>query len=303
MIRHELRVPRTSPTPGTWVWALTDGLLYLEDANGVSTLQGVGPRLVADDVEGMGYPEVDVFSREAPRLPGRVRTGTRAKERQAFLPIVFEAKGSDWMTLQRKFWAMLSPDRPVFWRVYDPVGAWRELPVWLDPSDTSYSHDPSIITHVEGVSLIADSVFWLGPEQVIATGSDNPDVPFFGPANAAPPFYLMPGQSSGGSSFEMLGDVDSWPVFRARNVTGFTLTDGTSLVAGPLLNPYTYELDFDPTARVLVGRIGSLVHNATANMTARQFFPVRSGVPIAVTVDGGTGEARLVYRPKYWRAV
>lgn len=318
MITHELHAAHPdaaiSGAPTDVVWNLTEGT-RTDYRNGVVVGNGPGPMATADGIEGMGHPKVDVFARETPRGAGRVRTGTRARERSAFLPLVFIQRGQEWIDSQKLFWRCFSPDRTASWRVISPDGTWRELIVYLDPQDTIYPRDPTAIRQVLGLALLAELPFWLGPEQVAVTASDAGMVPFFGEAGNAPPFYIQPGSSTAGSAFTVAGDVDVWPVLTVMGPSsgfqvqelfeGYGVVGGISVPSGQKL-----VLDFDPTAQAAMRRPANATSggtNVTGQLTSREFFPIRPtfqpDVQVVLLSMVGSGYAQLSYRPRYWRAI
>lgn len=312
MIRHELRMPHPTEASRFVVWDLSAGERRVENAAGAVVSTGPGPIVLNRGIEGMGHPKVDVFSRTAPRRPGRTRTGTRGEVRSAFLPIYLDLRGNDWVMAQRFFWECLSPDRVATWRVTAPDSTWRELPVYLDPEDTKYSLDPSDFATVLGLSLVADDPFWLGPEQVGVTVAEASSTPFFG-TGGAPPFNITSGSSSGWAEFSILGDVEVWPLLEVvGEASGFRIAEQSgSMVSGAVTVPDGQKLviDFDPLSQAAMLRPVSSSSggtNVTGQLTDRRFFPIRPSFPGVQIIELsmiGAGEARLSYRPRYWRAV
>lgn len=316
MIRHELRAPHPS-IAGRWiVWDLTAGRYRVESGAGAEISTGIGPR-VATGIEGMGGIKHDVYSRETPRGAGRVRTGTRARERSAFLPILFSQRGIDWVSVQRLFWKCLSPDRSITWRVYAPDDSWRELHVFLDEDDTVYPRDPTQIRQVVGVGLVADDPFWLGPTQTLVSSRQGSGQNFFGAAGSAPPFYIEPSGQSGSDFFVADGDELVWPVLTVVGpATGFEARgDGDGwydrVVSSGMTVPAGQQvvLDFDPRAQAAMLRPATATSggtNVTSQLARREFFPVDGswldGNILALSMVGG-GHMSLTYRPRYRRAI
>ncbi len=314
MIRHELRMSHPHQAGRFVVWDLTEARYRIETAAGAVVSSGIGPR-VATGIEGMGGPGIDVFARETPRGAGRVRTGTRPTARSAFLPVVFSQTGQDWVTVQRLFWACLSPDRESAWRVYAPDGSWRELLVFLDENATVYAHDPTQIRQIVGVALTADNPFWMGPEQTAVTAVQPSVEPFFGGSNAAPPFYIVPGAQDGSTGLTVAGDVEAWPTLTILGPASAFSTQPLFVEAAvsaeiPVSGSEQLVIDFDPTAQAAMLRAKTATSggtNVTAQLTGRAFFPIaptfEPDVQVVLLTLAGAGEARLTYRPKYWRAI
>lgn len=317
MITHEIRCAHpdagSAGAPTHIVWNLTEGIRI--DMSGAAEVgRGVGPFVVGEDVEGLGDPEVDVFALSTPRSPGQRRTGSRAKTRSAFLPIVFEQLGQAWIDAQRLWWRCFSPDRPVQWRVVLDDGTWRELNVYLDPKDTIYSRNPTQIRQVLGLALEADEPYWLGPEQVALTSTQAGTTPFFGELGDAPPFYIQPAASTAGDAFQVMGDESVWPVLQVVGpASSFQVLElfETVGVVGAINVPAGQQLviNFDPTSQAAMLRpIGATSGgtNVTNQLTQRAFFPVEptfsSGAQVVLLAMLGAGYARLTYRPKYRRA-
>ena len=313
MIRHELRMPHPSEPARFMVWDLIDGLYRVENAAGVTVGGGNGPALSSGEVEGMGHPNVDVFGRETPRTPGRVRTGTRAKVRTAFLPLILDVQGAEWVAVQRLFWSCLSPDRTVVWRVYAPDMSWRELNVYLDPTDFPHRFDPSKMLQRFGVTLSADDPFWLGPEQVAATAAEPSGALFFG--NGAPAFNISAGSQDGSTALTVAGDVDVWPVLTVQGpASGFRVAPlfdpGEVTGAVNVSASQKLVIDFDPRSQAAMLRASSATSggtNVTTQLTTRKFFPVAANVStqsmVVLLSMIGAGRATLTYRPRYWRAI
>lgn len=317
MISHELRSAHPdagiSGGPTHVVWNLTEGT-RTDYRDGVAVGSGPGPFVVADGIEGMGHAKVDVFARETPRGAGRVRTGTRAKERGAFLPLVFVQRGQEWVESQRLFWRSFSPDRLSSWRVILDDGSWRELLVYLDPRDTVYPRDPSVIRQVFAIAFDADMPFWLGPEQLAITANNAGGTPFFGNSGNAPPFHIQSGSNTAGEAFYVAGDMKVWPVLTVVGpATGFQVQrmNGGDGVIGGMNIPAGQKLvvDFDPTSQAAMLRpvnANSGGTNVTNQLTSRGFFPVeptfQPNMQIVTISMVGDGYATLSYRPHYWRA-
>lgn len=313
MIRHELRMQHPFEVSRFLVWDVGEGTYRVENAAGVTVSSGLGPVLSGGNVEGMGAPGIDVFGRETPRSPGRTRTGTRAKVRTAFLPLLWNFTGSAWVEVQRLFWACMSTDRTFVWRVYAPDGTWRELNVYLDPTDYPHGTDPTLLKHHFGLSLTADDPFWLGPEQVAATAAEPSGALFFG--NGAPAFNISAGSQDGSTVLTVAGDVDVWPVLTVQGpASGFRVAPlfdpGEVTGAVNVSAAQKLVIDFDPRSQAAMLRASSATSggtNVTAQLATRKFFPVAANVStqsmVVLLSMIGAGRATLTYRPRYWRAI
>ncbi|MDI6024460.1 hypothetical protein QBL02_13010 [Leucobacter sp. UT-8R-CII-1-4] len=313
MIRHELRMPHPFQQSRFVVWDLTDGICRIENAAGVTVETTAGATVLDRGIEGMGHPKAEVFASETPRSPGRRRTGTKAVERSAFLPVVINARGAEWTTIQGFLWSCLSPDREAFWRVHAPDGSWRELAVFLDPSDSVYRLDPTEFASALGIGLVADDPFWLGPEQVAATAAEPSGALFFG--NGAPSFNISAGSQDGSTALTVAGDVDVWPVLTVQGpASGFRVAPlfdpGEVTGAVNVSAAQKLVIDFDPRSQAAMLRASSATSggtNVTAQLATRKFFPVAANVStqsmVVLLSMIGAGRATLTYRPRYWRAI
>lgn len=311
MIRHELVTrPRSVAGVASIVWDLTDGIRREYDSAGALLLEGSGPRVVDRDVEGLGFVELDVYGREAPRVAGRKRTGIRAKSRATFLPVLFTELGVEWDDIQRRFSRSIAPPRPFIWRVTSPGGTVRELEVFLDPEDDEFSKDPSQIRQAIGVPGIADNnPYWMGEKQVVLEFVQGNGISFFGPDSAAPLFYIDAGSAEGEHEFIVDGDIDAWPVLEVEGPLVWeveSLPSGRTVGGLELITGDTLRIDFAPTSQTAIRTRGGVEEVVTRLLPRREFFGLDpdednvARVRVAVT---GAGNLRLSYRPLYWKGL
>ncbi len=313
MIRHELRMPHPFQQSRFVVWDLTAGVCRIENSAGITVETMIGAAVLDRGIEGMGNPKVDVFAAETPRSQGRRRTGTRANERSVFLPVTINARGAEWVTVQGFLWSCLSPDREAFWRVYAPDGSWRELAVYLEPSDTVYRLDPTEFVSTFGIGLVADDPFWVGPEKVAATVAESSGLSFFG--DGAPSFNISAGSQDGSTVLEVAGDVDVWPVLTIQGpASGFytvpLLDSGEVSGAVEVSGAQKLVIDFDPRSQSAMLRASTATTggtNVTRELASRKFFPIKANLSsqnmAVVLTMVGAGRATFSYRPRYWRAI
>ncbi|GAB3622587.1 hypothetical protein GCM10027418_06690 [Mariniluteicoccus endophyticus] len=300
------------------------GVEWRSDNGDVFDLVGRGIALRRAGVEGLLMPKVDRRRTTSPGRHGAILRGWRVPPREAFWPLHVwsDISSTDWLAIDRRFWASLHPDIGGWWRITTPGGDYRELRLFYADADNALDHDPAAHGWTNyGVTLEAPWPFWQGPvraQQFAPPTQRN----FFGGGalpvsewtqrGAAAPFWISASQSVIDTTVTNPGDLPAWPTWRIH---------GPFTEAGIILDGHEIhwpdssdfeaagadeglEIVTDP-AGPSVRRFGpeGLRENLIHRLDRRDFAPIPAGDHVPFTVIlAGAGWIELGFRPNYLRA-
>ena len=280
-------------------WTGWDGSVWdLTNPDGGVFLTGKG-------VEGLGMPTHQAWVGESPAVHGQYYRGHLVEPRPAFWPVyLYSDEGSaEWIKLDRAFWRSLQPGKHGRWTVETPAGGRRSLSCrFVDDGRHSYDHDPIARGWAAyGVSLIADSPFWMG-EPVRRTWSQRDAPKFFGPEGKGPPFYVTSGSQLSTAKITNEGDLEAWPVWTIQGpltsvtvgVDGATVQWNVTLAGTDIL-----VIDTDPT--VQCAWLNGV--DVTDQLGTADFAPIPSGDELRLSLTmAGTGSVEASITPRYYKA-
>lgn len=262
-----------------------------------------GVFLTGKGVEGLGMPSHQAWIGESPATHGQYYRGHVVEARPVFWPVyLFSGKGTaEWLELDRAFWRSLQPGKHGTWSVSTPTGGTRSLSCrFVDDGRHTVDRDPMVRGWASyGVSLIADSPFWVGLP-VRRTWAQSDAVSFYGAG--APVFNISSGSQLASAKITNEGDLEAWPVWTIKGpVTSVTVgVDGATVQWNVALTADdTLVIDTDPT--VQCAWLNGV--DVTSQLGTANFAPIPAGeeLPLSLTM-AGTGSVEAAITPRYYRA-
>lgn len=300
-------VPYSPPPPPTLpfrgyrhVFTGWDGSVWdLSDPDG-------GVVLVTGGVGGLAMPTFDTFTSSSAAVPGSTWLGSRAQERAVEWPLlVYSDVGSeDWVERFRAFFRTMNPERPGVWSVTDPFGRTRSLSVrFKSDGDHTYDVDPAEAGWgLYQLQLVAVDPFWQGPAVESTWGQEEAAVWFTGPADEAPPLYVMGASTLASAAVDNPGDEPSWPVWTVQGPTTSVdlVLDGETVgVPFAVLEGQTLVIATDPRGQVaLLDGV-----DVTGELDPYDFAPVPTGRSELAVTMAGSGRVSIRFTPNFHQAL
>ena len=288
----------------TPTWTGFDGSVWsLSDPGG-------GVVLTRGGIRGLSMPPVVRFTpASSPALHGTRNRGFRVDERDVFWPLyVWSTVGSaDWVAKDRAFWATMRPDQTGVWSITAPDGSARSLTCrFKEDGNNAFDMLPGRVGWaVYGVSLVAESPFWMGAPTVRSWRSDPvlfPPYPVPG-AGSQYVLYLSSGRTLANATARNSGDVEAWPVW---TIAGPFTSAAVGVAGQQVVVPFTLAagqsvtLNSDPSAFTATREDGTDV-TGQLGQTQWSSVPPGSDVPLSLSLTG-TGSVTMTLTPKYLRA-
>ncbi|UOT02269.1 hypothetical protein MPY17_25305 [Rhodococcus opacus] len=212
--------------------------------------------------------------------------------------------GAPWLALDRTFKGAFSPLQPTLVEVSTPNGprTYRgRLESLQDVTEGGGLRDIAGRADYE-LTLGADLPFWQGAPVVYdflysADAGDN----YYGPSNAAPPFYIARGNALATAVVLNPGQVPAYPTWTVTGPVTATvgigdhLTEVTALAAGQSVTLVT-----EPTTQAITDEAGGRAWGAVRSWDFAAIPPGESSTVVARMVGGGPGASiRLTLTPNY----
>jgi hypothetical protein len=278
-------------------------------------------------VRGLNMPQYDRFSSTAALVPGSRHKGSRALDREVYLPAkVWRNEGStEFMEFDRAWWKAFDPDIEGRLVVTHPDGATRNLPCRFVEVDDDFGKNPIRRGWADyKIRLLADSVFWRGevrresfrppaPRNFYVTEADRIE---YGYADDVIEYY-SPGGSLESAAFKNDGDEALWPVWTAigpMQSVSFGPLGGSIIVPFEIPAGFAVKIDTnpaDPTARVLwygqwnatTRTITNPVNRSGELNSATRYMPILPGESQKLNISmSGIGTVVVEGTPQYRRA-
>lgn len=242
--------------------------------------------LEAGDLRGLGMPDWDVWTSSAPGLAGSRHRGSRAREREAFWPILVTGSSPDeFADWDRAFWRSVDPDREGVWSVTSRHGT-RRLRLRLRDVKQVMGTDPLLAqAQSYGVYFAACQPFWEADPVARTWIADSPQ-PFYMASSGV--FYISPSNTLGSATIDNPGDEPAWPVWVITGpCTSASVTvDGQTITAPiALSSSQTLTIDTRPDWQTVTDWTGA---DRVADLGAVAFgrIPAGASVPIGITATG-----------------
>nr|WP_274635528.1 hypothetical protein [Microbacterium bovistercoris] len=278
-------------------WEGPDGSAWdLNDSSG-------GVVLLEDGVEGLHFPKITKFSSTSRAIPGKRLRGWRPESRDVFWSVLIWSDGSDeWLRRQAAFFATLHPENPGTWRVATDGGERSLQLTGVFDDDYRYVHDPRKRGWAQyGIALEAADPLWQGKPNTYGPWKLGDPAPFIG-AGGAPPFHIGSSGTTANATASNPGDVDVWPVWKARDECGsLQLGIGSTLIEVPFDLSTGDQLVIDTDPRNPTATLNGV--DSTAALGLQDYAQVPPGADVPLTVSfTGTGTVTCTTTPLFFRA-
>lgn len=269
-------------------------------------LQGV--KLTDRGIRGLGMVDPMYEETEGAGVDGVETVGESLPARSIFLPLKFTTQ--DVEGVQARWWRAIRSGGRL--EIEDAHGRARSIAFkFKSDGGIRYAIEPHIWQDQFGVTLQADSPWWLGPTTRTELDTAVDVSEFFGPnGDDAPGFQIANAFATGKVELVNEGDAEAWPIWRVPGpATAYSFAVGSLVLAGSaevdegqLLTIYT-----DPRegrAAVITGEGVDGELDVTAGLTSYGFARIPSGerIELAVNVAGG-GIPYVELTPRYHRGI
>lgn len=273
-------------------WTGWDGSVWdLSDVEG-------GVFLLNEGLEGLGMPDITNYTHSSPVVHGEQWDGWLATGRKVFwsVAVFHDNSSTGWVARHRAFWKTMRPGKTGVWSVELPGGEKFSLTLrFKGHGDHSYTTDP---VHrgweVYGIELFPEQPFWEA-KPIVKRWDSEVQVPFLGPDDVGPPFYVSPSTTLGSAKLTNPGDVES---FIEWTVTGPTLSvavgigEENTVVPFPVPDGEKLVIDTDP--RNLIAELNGV--DVMNRLTEFNYpaLPPGEDIRLSLEMEGaGSVEARF----------
>lgn len=272
---------------------------------------GASVFLTNGGLQGLRSAEYDFYTRQGALTPGQVLTGSRARERKVYLPLLVGVNLDPFAFLELSDrWnnANTVGEYGVL-RVTRPDGQWREISIrFNDDGGASLGDDPvEEGSELVGFTYYADDPFWYGdviPFHFAPDGGAN----FFNldAGTGATPFIISPSFTFATATVTNPGDVPAWahytfngPIDSWSVQLGGGMVGSYAVPAGSRLDVYT-----DPLQQVAIltdNETGATL-DVTPELDNIDWRPVprRGETPLVLNIQG-SGSLDVELRPRFNR--
>lgn len=279
-------------------------------------------------VRGLSMPPVQHQMTTTAATAGSRWRGSRTGMREVFWPVwVWCDTGSqEWLDYDRAWWDSLDPRTTGTWKVTQPGGEARTLPLrYVSDGDPSWAFAPGMKEWVPyGLTLQAEAPYWRGA-QVEQTWTAVEPEDFFDAAGS-PPFHISSGRTTATAEMTNPGNVDAFPVWWVIDATTATVGVGDRIIDIPFTvasnrllvvdtSPAVrtaVEVDLYPDGLTAAGREAWVAAqlptgtDRTTELGATTKFgaiPAGDSINLTITTTGaGVGRVRASFVPQFWRA-
>lgn len=259
-----------------------------------------GVFLLREGLEGLGMPDFTNYTHGSPLVHGEQWDGWLATGRKVFwnIGVYSDTNSHDWVKLNRGFWKTLRPGKTGVWTVGLPTGERFSLTLRLGAgSGAVFDQDP--IQHgwkAYGIELFPEQPFWEAPDVINEWGAGE-HIPFLGPEDIGPPFYVSPVATIGTAKVTNPGDVETylrWTITGPTSSVTVGIGGENTIIDFPV--PEGRKLVIDTNPRNLIAELNGV--DVMPQLRQFKYPALQPGVNIKLTLSmEGTGSVEAAFTP------